>query len=439
MIKYRMSRFTIANFYDNGYWLYNSLYGIKGYAKENKYISQIEKLLDGELISSDEIYDELKSFCVDEDVDEVKLALAMYHYKDSIDKTLRLIIVTTNACNFRCRYCYEDHSDCLTIDDRFKCDLLNALSDYKTKYGLTNLIIEWYGGEPLMIYDKLVRYVTDINEWGKENDVICQHTATSNGYYLTKERYEELYKLGFVRFQITVDGFKQTHNKLRCSNDNDGDNWSVIVQNLREIKDADGNAVILLRANYSFELLSYLEEYVAFLCENFNSPKFQMFFYPIKRWGGENDSELDVLDDSLLLPASEIVLKTMTKYKLRSKFYIDRLKLFSQICYAGDQRSFFINTNGDIQKCSLIPDSAGKFNVIGTISDGRFDINEAYNFMFCTPGMNLMREKGCFDCAYLPICYGLCCPYAMVTKNEIRCIKEKMNMEALIEYDYKTK
>lgn len=152
MIKYRMSRFTIANFYDNGYWLYNSLYSIKGYANEDKYISQIEKLLDGELISSDEVYEELKPFCVDEDVDEVKLALAMHNYKDTIDKALRLIIVTTNACNFRCRYCYEDHSVCLTIDDKFVGDLLNALYDYKTKYGLTNLIIEWYGGEPLIIY-----------------------------------------------------------------------------------------------------------------------------------------------------------------------------------------------------------------------------------------------------------------------------------------------
>ena len=114
------------------------------------------------------------------------------------------------------------------------------------------------------------------------------------------------------------------------------------MQNLKEIKDSDGNAIIILRANYSFELLSYLEEYVSFLCENFNNPKFQVFFYPIKRWGGENDSELDALDESLLLPASEIILKTLSEHKLRSKFYIDRLNLFSQICYAGDQRSFFI-------------------------------------------------------------------------------------------------
>lgn len=378
MINYRMSSFTIANFYDKGYWLYNSLYNVKGYATDDKYISQIEKLLDGELISNDEIYEELKPFCVDEDVNEIQVAIGMYHYKDSIDKTLRLIIVTTNACNFRCRYCYEDHSSCLTIDDKFERDLLNAIYDYKTKYGLTNLMIEWYGGEPLMIYDKLVQFITNINEWGKENDVICQHTATSNGYYLTKERYEKLCELGFVRFQITVDGFKQTHNKLRRSNDNDGDNWSVIMRNLREIKDAEGDAVIILRANYNFELLSYLEEYISFLFENFNTPKFQIFFYPIKRWGGENDSEIDVLDDSLLLPASEIVLKTMAKYKLRSKFYIDRLDLFSQICYAGDQRSFFINTNGDIQKCSLVSDSAGKFNVIGTISGGNQERNKVH-------------------------------------------------------------
>lgn len=362
----------------------------------------------------------------------------MLNYKDTVDDTLRLIVVTTTACNFRCVYCYENHASSLTIDDAFQANLLNAIADYKERYGFKRLIIEWYGGEPLLLYERLLGFTKDLNRWCEQNEILYQYTATTNGYYLTGERYETLCRLGFIRFQVTVDGFRETHNKLRASLRQGEDTWSVIVGNLLDIKASAGKAHILLRANYNFELLSYLEAYLSFLYENFNSEKFQIFFYPIKRWGGEGDADIEILDDSLLLSASSVILKAMTDAHLRSGFYINRLNLFSQICYAGDARSFFINVNGDIQKCSLTPNPENRYAVIGSIAKGRFDFNEAYNFMFCTPDYELMREKGCLACTYLPLCYGLGCPYSVVADKTIKCIKEKTDMKGLIEYDCKT-
>lgn len=363
----------------------------------------------------------------------------MLNYKDTVDDALRLIVVTTMACNFRCVYCYENHDSPLSIDDAFASNLLHAIADYKARYGFKRLIIEWYGGEPLLLYDRLVAFIGELNRWCEQNEVVCQYTATTNGYYLTRERYEHLCSLGFVRFQVTVDGFRETHNKLRASLQKGEDTWSVIIGNLRDIKASAGEANILLRANYNFELLSYLESYAAFLYENFNSEKFSIFFYPIKRWGGEGDADIEILDDSLLLSASSVILKAMSDAHLRSGFYINALNLFSQICYAGDARSFFINVNGDIQKCSLTPNPENRYAVIGSIAEGRFDFNEAYNFMFCTPDFKLMYEKGCPDCAYLPLCYGLGCPYSVVADKTIKCIKDKTDMEGLIEYDCKTR
>ena len=437
-MKYKLSQFTSALHINGGYWLYNSLRSIKGFADEEKYTAQIERLLAGELLPEEEISEELKPFCADEILNEAKLAFGMLNYKDTVDDTLRLIVVTTTACNFRCVYCYENHASSLTIDDAFQANLLNAIADYKERYGFKRLIIEWYGGEPLLLYERLLGFTKDLNRWCEQNEILYQYTATTNGYYLTGERYETLCSLGFIRFQVTVDGFRETHNKLRASLRQGEDTWSVIVGNLMDIKASAGKAHILLRANYNFELLSYLEAYLSFLYENFNSEKFQIFFYPIKRWGGEGDADIEILDDSLLLSASSVILKAMTDAHLRSGFYINRLNLFSQICYAGDARSFFINVNGDIQKCSLTPNPENRYAVIGSIAKGRFDFNEAYNFMFCTPDYELMREKGCLACTYLPLCYGLGCPYSVVADKTIKCIKEKTDMKGLIEYDCKT-
>ena len=302
-MKYKLSQFTSALHINGGYWLYNSLRSIKGFADEEKYTAQIERLLAGELLPEEEISEELKPFCADEILNEAKLAFGMLNYKDTVDDTLRLIVVTTTACNFRCVYCYENHASSLTIDDAFQANLLNAIADYKERYGFKRLIIEWYGGEPLLLYERLLGFTKDLNRWCEQNEILYQYTATTNGYYLTGERYETLCSLGFIRFQVTVDGFRETHNKLRASLRQGEDTWSVIVGNLLDIKASAGKAHILLRANYNFELLSYLEAYLSFLYENFNSEKFQIFFYPIKRWGGEGDADIEILDDSLLLSA----------------------------------------------------------------------------------------------------------------------------------------
>lgn len=436
---YKKSQYTIITKVEEGYWLFNSLYNIKALSYDPKYFSQINKLICGETISAEEILSEIKPFCVEENVDELKTALGMFNYKNTFDNTLRLIIVTTNACNFRCVYCYENHDDVITINDEFHSNLLKAIKDYKNSYGFDKIVIEWFGGEPLLVYDKIISIIDDLNNWCERNNVKYQYTTTTNGYYLTKEKYEKLCSKGFKRFSVTLDGFEKTHNKLRVSTKFDENTWSVIYKNLCDIKDSSCDATILLRANYNFELLSYIDDYVKFLCENFDTPKFAVYFYPIKKWGGENDANIDVIDDSLLFLSSTIILEALNKYKLRSEYYINRLNLFSQICYAADSKSFFINTNGNIQKCSMFPSSQNKMVVIGSISDGKFDINELSNLQYCTPDINLMSKSKCFMCEYLPICYGLGCPYSILSDKRIKCIKEKYDMEKIIYHDYKTR
>lgn len=49
-MKYKLSQFTSALHINGGYWLYNSLRSIKGFADEEKYTAQIERLLAGELL-----------------------------------------------------------------------------------------------------------------------------------------------------------------------------------------------------------------------------------------------------------------------------------------------------------------------------------------------------------------------------------------------------
>ncbi|NLC20095.1 MAG: SPASM domain-containing protein [Clostridiales bacterium] len=112
-----------------------------------------------------------------------------------------------------------------------------------------------------------------------------------------------------------------------------------------------------------------------------------------------------------------------------------KLDLFQNICYAGKLNSFIISTNGIIQKCSLT-ESDNEDNNIGTINNGKFEIDEIKNLIYCTPDYEGMYKNGCFDCKYMPLCCGMSCPNANIKTGEIRCTKKMINFEEIIIHEY---
>ena len=128
---YKKSKYTIIEKVPNGYLLFNTLHNIRAFAYKEDYINQIEKLVSGDMIPESEIICGIKKFCVDTTIDETKLALGLLNYKNTVDDVLRLIVVTTSACNFCCVYCYQSHNMPLTIDDNFETILSVMNKTYK--------------------------------------------------------------------------------------------------------------------------------------------------------------------------------------------------------------------------------------------------------------------------------------------------------------------
>jgi sulfatase maturation enzyme AslB (radical SAM superfamily) len=63
---------------------------------------------------------------------------------------LNLIILPTEACNFRCTYCYETFEH-----KKMKKEVVNGIKALIGRRGpeLNKLEIAWFGGEPLLAFD----------------------------------------------------------------------------------------------------------------------------------------------------------------------------------------------------------------------------------------------------------------------------------------------
>ena len=171
--------------------------------------------------------------------DESKTAIDGYEelYQEFIhnNQFLHLVILPTENCNFRCIYCYEEHESKIMSQD-VQDGIVNYVEQHIKDYQA--LRVEWFGGEPLCqkeIINNLSKRLKDIC---KANKKPYYGSMTTNGYLLDPETFKVMHKKnGIMRYQITIDGLAESHNKQRALS-NGKPTFDTIIENLRNIRDS---------------------------------------------------------------------------------------------------------------------------------------------------------------------------------------------------------
>lgn len=114
----------------------------------------------------------------------------------------------TYKCNFRCRHCYNysgDHGD--ERKELSEEEFLNLCNSIIKIAPMSTCIC---GGEPLLKRNLALEMGKRLKKAGLPNINIV-----SNGYIIDKELAREIKKAGFDFIQISLDGFKESHEWLR--------------------------------------------------------------------------------------------------------------------------------------------------------------------------------------------------------------------------------
>lgn len=152
-------------------------------------------------------------FIIDSDSeDETKLRHK--YIKQRRPETYRLMILPTYECNLRCWYCEQKRQN-LWLGDFDYQKILDLWLNNAHRPDISQLHLSWFGGEPLMAFNQIEKLTSAAksvaDKVGKE--FVCD--ITTNATLLTSDRIERLYRAGVSYYQITIDGSKIVHDKIK--------------------------------------------------------------------------------------------------------------------------------------------------------------------------------------------------------------------------------
>lgn len=313
---------------------------------------------------------------------------------------MHLTLAPTMDCCFRCHYCFEKYKE--------KKYMTPEVMDRIIKYvmscpDLKNIKITWFGGEPLMA-------VPQIEEFYDKFSAVWEKPINSNiittGYHINEEAVRVMKKVGIASAQITLDGMKETHNRVKHLPTKE-DVFEKVVRNIELLNDLAPEINISIRVNLTIE---NKHEYI------------ELYKYCYIRFQKRKNIGLVpafVLDRGTSNCELCKIKSTLFNHKERSEFILDLAhkgfdspfirypEPFFNECAIRNDMAIAFDPEGYAYKCWEV--IGNKEYAIGKLNDDGIltDINQTIlNRQLY--GADTFDDPTCSQCKYLPICSGGC-------------------------------
>ena len=316
------------------------------------------------------------------------------------NNSMHLTLAPTMECCFNCHYCFEKFKG----PQKMSSEIINSIIKYiVSKPNIDEIKITWFGGEPLMAQPQIEEfYDTFSSVWKKE---IASNIITT-GYHINLNAIRILQKIGVKQVQITLDGLKETHNRIKYLSSGD-DVFERVISNIELINNIAPEINVVIRVNLT---LDNAHEYVP------------LYEYLIKRFNNRRNIGIApafVLDRGISYCANCVTQNTLFNHINRSKFILNLAKCgfdspfirypkrFISECAIRNDVAIAFDPEGYAYKCWEVIGNKeyaiGKLNGEGQLTD----INEkVLNRQLY--GADPLEDPICSQCKYLPICNGGC-------------------------------
>lgn len=350
---------------------------------------------------NDEYVSQLKSlgFLVEDDTAQLKQIESIR--KQNLSSGEQVVnIFSTNNCNARCYYCFENGIDMVDMSEQTADATVEFIKEY---YPQKKLKIIWFGGEPLYNFSTIIRITKALKEAG----YLLSCHVTTNGSLVSQEIIDFL-SLNYdrVSFQVTIDELGNDYGKIKRYIDCDVQ--TAFERTINACHLLIRNSIILsIRVNYLDKQIEAAKKVFMSLYDTFSyadKEKFLIYLAP-----------LTLLESCQGCPDSSNHLLELLRFhyekgvykNIRSNKCDDLLSLFNLMpkggaCRAANKMHITITAEGKIFPCNRY----AKYNnySIGDVLTGINKNNSFYKFFY---NWQVVEEK-CKTCSILPICQGGC-------------------------------
>lgn len=429
---YKLSHFNLVSNIGNKVYLANTAKGSSVVISNTEY-SIIEKIISHlktnqtlpEKFAPVIAFLEKNGFIVKQAINEIQSFINTYtDNKKTSNNHISVTISPTLKCNMNCFYCYENaHKNELLLDAETSNKIVSYVKSRTPKNGSLN--ITWFGGEPLLSIDQISTLSKQFITFCKEKSTKYSAQMVSNGFLLSRKIALALQSHKVSNIQITLDGPRKLHNKIRRNKENrkTADSFDRIIENIVENSDILKFSV---RINATKQNISFIPQLIDQL-DNLNVPKSTLvYLYPVFPSKQEKTSRFAFTKEEYGSKEAEL-----TKYIFEKGFRIQNsFKRKSLVCTAVNENSFMIDAKGDLLKCEH--DFGDPKASYANISSPNISDVENYDKWINYSPFNYPE---CLDCKLLPICLSSC-PHNRLNEipNDKHCISLKYNWKKMLPF-----
>lgn len=360
----------------------------------------------------------LSQFLHDQELllEECDIIQTLENVKSFLMNRLLLTIMPTEACNFRCPYCYESHQSS-TMPEEILRHIQNYIAHQAPYYN--DISISWFGGEPTLCKDTILRISSQIQELQARHSFRYTASMTTNGYLLDVQSFIQYYTAGITSYQITLDGWN--HDQTRPHVSGKG-TLQTIVNNLIAISrlpKENYQYEIVLRRNLSGDDNDF--SWYDFLLNHFgNDSRFSVSVFPVTNWGGESVKKLNLLQDN----SRDDTLAAHNAYLVEHGLAVPTKEnmLLSEVCYASCPNGYIFRADGRIEKCTIVLDHPK--NLVGHVDlEKGVVIDKDANLQWSTSSL----KPQCLTCPDVLSCLNISCKRRVVIDgcSESFCFHDK--------------
>lgn len=338
---------------------------------------------------------------------------------------LRVTVLTTMQCNFACDYCFQgDHGDHNKTAAKMTLETSARVAEWiereLDRLNPESFVLTFFGGEPLL--NLPVMYDLAERAWraSEARGTVLYINVITNGLLLTPDVVDRLQPFGLNGIKITLDGDKDTHNRMRPLRGGQG-TFDRIVENVRRVAD---RCAISIGGNFDESsvdsypaLLDFLKEQefsgslkkVAFkpIVRATPAPKGMLPLIPVNANGkplngtcmtSAGSGGSSICDTCHFVDDKMDFLREETK--ARGFKTMDGVHMGP--CEIHKKHAHTIGPDGSLYAC---PGFTGEATLSTGHIDGRKDAwreNARQRFD------GLGAWKACGDCAFIPVCAGGC-------------------------------